>query len=85
VRLHQASSFYGVASKVMGDGAVQQSGPEAGLHQRAGLAGIQSYYDDVMRRRFLASGKVTFLACSEYRTGGDVHRVTSRLSGEQMR
>ena len=32
VRLHQASAFYGVASTLLGDGRVQQRGPEAGLH-----------------------------------------------------
>src|SRR4051812_5170898 len=31
VRLHQASSFYGVASTLLGDGSLQHDGPEAGL------------------------------------------------------
>jgi hypothetical protein len=84
VRLHQASLFYGVASTVLGNGAIQQAGPEAGLHERAGLAEIQAYYDDVMQRRFLQSGKVTFLSGSEYGTDGSVHFVTSRLSGKQV-
>src|SRR5436190_23422355 len=35
VQLHQASLFYGVASTVLGNGAVQQNGPEAGLQERA--------------------------------------------------
>lgn len=83
VRLHQASSFYGVASRVLGTGAVQHEGPEAGLHERAGLAEIEAYYDDVMRR-FLDSGRVTFLAESEYRAHGTGHVVTSRASGEQV-
>ena len=30
VQLHQASVFYGVASTVLGTGAVQQGGPERG-------------------------------------------------------
>lgn len=30
VQLHQASVFYGVTSTMLGDGAVQQQGPEAG-------------------------------------------------------
>lgn len=30
VHLHQASSFYGVASTLLGDGSVQLSGPERG-------------------------------------------------------
>jgi hypothetical protein len=85
VRLHQASSFYGVASTLLGDGAIQQAGPEAGLHERAGLAEIQHYYDDVMQRRLLASGKVTFLSGGEYRSDGSIHEVTSRLTGEQVR
>ncbi|HEX9766851.1 MAG TPA: NAD(P)-binding protein [Nitriliruptorales bacterium] len=84
VRLHQASLFYGVASTVLGDGTIQQAGPEAGLHERAGLAEIRAYYDDIVQRRFLGSGKVAFLAGSEYATDGSVHLVTSRLSGEQV-
>lgn len=84
VRLHQASLFYGVASTVLGNGAIQQAGPEAGLHERAGLAEIQHYYDEVMQRRFLGSGKVTFLAGSECQRDGSVHLVTSRLSGRQV-
>lgn len=84
VRLHQASLFYGVASTVLGNGAVQQTGPEAGLHERAGLAEIQAYYDGILQRRFLGSGQVTFLTDSEYRTDGSVHVVASRSSGEEV-
>lgn len=84
VRLHQASVFYGVASTVLGDGALQQRGPEAGLHERAGLTEILAYYDDIMQRRFLASGKVTFLSDSEYVTDGTTHVVTSRSTGDQV-
>ena len=35
VRLHQSSTFYGVASTVLGGGRIQEHGPEAGLHERA--------------------------------------------------
>src|SRR3954462_11143482 len=35
VRLRQASLFYGVASTMLGTGAVQERGPEKGLHERA--------------------------------------------------
>ena len=68
VQLHQASLFYGVASTVLGSGAVQQSGPEAGLQERARQSEIQAYYDDILHRRFLGSGRVTFLGGSEYHT-----------------
>ena len=82
VQLHQASLFYGVASTVLGRGMVQHSGPEAGLQERARRAEIQAYYDDILHRRFLNSGRVTFLQGSEYYTDGRAHLVTSRLSGQ---
>jgi hypothetical protein len=84
VRLHQASVFYGVASTVLGSGAVQQEGPEAGLHERARQPEIRAYYDDVLQRRFLGSGRVHFLGGSDYHTDGSSHRVTSRVSGETV-
>lgn len=82
VQLHQASLFYGVASTVLGSGAVQQSGPEAGLQERARQSEIQAYYDDILHRRFLGSGRVTFLGGAEYHADGTSHLVTSRVSGE---
>ena len=84
VQLHQASLFYGVASTVLGSGAVQQSGPEAGLQERARQPEIQAYYDDILHRRFIGSGRVTFLGASEYHTDGSSHLVTSRVSGETV-
>jgi hypothetical protein len=85
VQLHQASVFYGVASTVLGAGAMQQQGPESGLHERARRAEIQNYYDDILHRRFVGSGRVTFLAGSEYHTDGRAHLVTSHVSGETTR
>jgi hypothetical protein len=85
VQLHQASLFYGVASTVLGSGAVQQTGPEAGLQERARCSEIQAYYDDILYRRFLSSGRVSLLSGSEYRFDGDSHRVTSRVTGETVR
>ncbi len=84
VQLHQASLFYGVASTVLGTGAIQAHGPEAGLHERAGLAEIRAYYDGILQRRFLSSGKVAFLSASDHHVDGDRHLVTSRVSGESM-
>lgn len=82
VQLHQASLFYGVASTQLGDGSVQRSGPETGLQERARRAEIQAYYDDVLLRRFVASGRVTFLGGHEHRTDRDDHLVTSLVSGQ---
>jgi hypothetical protein len=84
VQLHQASLFYGVASTVLGSGATQTSGPETGLQERARRAEIQAYFDDILHRRFLASGRVTFLGGSEYHTDGTSHLVTSLVSGETV-
>lgn len=83
VRLHQASTFYGVASTVIGDGEIQQYGPEKGLHERAGKSQILAYYQNLMDRRFVGSGRVSFLPGSDYRIEGTTHVVTSRVSGVQ--
>ena len=84
VQLHQASLFYGVASTVLGHGAVQPSGAEVGLQERARQSEIQAYYDDILHRRFIGSGRVTFLGGCEYHTDGASHLVTSRVSGETV-
>jgi hypothetical protein len=84
VQLHQASVFYGVASTVLGDGSLQRNGPEAGLQERARRPEIEAYYDDILHRRFLSSGRVNFLGGSEYWTDGSTHLVTSRMSGETV-
>lgn len=85
VQLHQASLFYGVASTVLGTGAVQREGPEAGLQERARRSEIQNYYDNILHRRLIGSGRVTFLGASEYHSDGDAHLVTSRVSGTTTR
>jgi hypothetical protein len=82
VQLHQASLFYGVASTVLGSGTTQQHGPETGLQERARRSEITNYYDDILYRRFVDSGRVTFLGASEHHTDGDAHLVTSHVSGD---
>lgn len=84
VQLHQASVFYGVASTILGHGALQAHGPEAGLQERARQSEIQAYYDDILHRRFLGSGRVTFLGGSEYHAEGSSHFVTSKVSGDTV-
>jgi hypothetical protein len=84
VQLHQASVFYGVASTVLGRGAIQTSGPETGLQERARQAEICAYFDDVLHARLLRSGRVTFLGGCEHQADGPSHRVTSLVSGEAV-
>jgi putative NAD(P)-binding protein len=81
VRLHQASSFYGVPSTVLGDGRLQHDGPEAGLDERAGVSEICAYYHRVLTDRMLGSGRVEFFAGTEY--AGD-RQVVSRVSGQRF-
>jgi NAD(P)-binding Rossmann-like domain len=80
VRLHQASSFYGVASTLLGDGSLQRDGPEAGLGERATAPEVCAYYERVLRTRLLASGKVSFYPNCDYLGEG---RFASRVSGRQ--
>ena len=80
VRLHQASSFYGVASTPLGDGRVQQHGPEAGLHERATGAQICAYYGDLLAG-WVGAGRVDFLPGCDY--VGD-RQVVSRISGSRF-
>jgi hypothetical protein len=76
VRLHQASTFYGVASTVLG-GHVQDQGPEAGLHQRASQPEIVGYYARVVDR-LRRTGRVEVLTGCDH--VGD-RTVVSRISG----
>lgn len=79
VRLHQPSPYYGVNSVPLGSDAVEPHGPEAGWYERASGAEIRAYYDRVMTRRLIASGRVRFFPLCDY--VGD-HRFVSRLTGE---
>ena len=81
VQLHQASSFYGVASTLLGGGRVQQRGPEAGLHVRASVSEILAYYGQVLNDRLVPSGRVELLSSCEYL--GD-RQILSRISGERL-
>ena len=84
VQLHQASVFYGVASTLLGTGAVQQQGPESGLQERARRSEIHRYYDNILHGRFVGTGRVTFLGGHEHHTDGPTHLVTSSVSGNRM-
>jgi hypothetical protein len=77
VRLHQASTFYGVASTVLG-GRVQEQGPEAGLHVRASQPEIVDYYAHALER-LRGTGRVEVLTGCEVVDG---RTVVSRISGQ---
>jgi hypothetical protein len=78
VRLHQPSAFYGVNSKALGSDVKDQTGWNAGLYELASGAEVCAYFDQVMQRQFLPSGRVQYFPSCEYE--GD-RRFTSVPSG----
>lgn len=66
VRLHQPSAFYGVNSLRLGSDTIDESGWNQGLYELATGAEVCGYYDHVMRRQLLATGRVDYFPLSEY-------------------
>ena len=79
VRLHQPSGNYGVNSRKLGSDQRDATGLNQGLYELAGGAEVVSYFDQVMRRHFLPTGRVQYFPVSEYADGV----VTGLLSGER--
>ena len=77
VRLHQPSAMYGVNSRPLGEDRVDRTGWNAGMYELAGAAEICDYFDQVMRRTFLPSGRVSYFPMAEYRGGGRFDVTTS--------
>lgn len=82
VRLHQPASYYGVGSRPLGTGSIDQTGLNAGFHELASGHEVVAHFDAVLRHRFLPSGRVTFLSSSDVDDDGV---VTSLLSGARCR
>lgn len=82
VRLHQPSAFYGVDSVPLGQDAVDATGTNAGFYELAGADELRAYYERVMHRHFLPTGRVRYFPCCDY-VGGD--RFVSRLTGASWR
>ncbi|GAA4287638.1 FAD/NAD(P)-binding protein [Georgenia daeguensis] len=80
VRLHQASAFYGVASTLLGEGRLQDHGPETGLQERATEPEICAYFARVADR-LLESGRAEFFPNCEYLGDGE---FVSCISGERF-
>jgi hypothetical protein len=77
VRLHQPSAFYGVDSVPLGHDSVDTTGTNAGFYELAGADEIRAYFERVMHRHFLPTGRVRYFPSSEY--VGE-HRFVSRLT-----
>jgi NAD(P)-binding Rossmann-like domain len=82
VRLHLPSHFYGCESLDLGDRSLFLAGHNRGLLHMASAAEINAYYQHVMERILLPTGRVTFLPMTDYQGDGV---VGSRLTGDQRR
>lgn len=78
VKLHQPSAYYGVSSKNLGKDGTDKVGVNQGLKYLSSGAEISAYYDDVMQRQFLPSGRVKYFPLCEYK--GE-NKFVSTLTG----
>ena len=79
VTLHQPSSFYGVSSKELSKGRKDEVGLNKGLNDLASGAEVSAYFDEVMRHKFLPTGRVQYFPMCEYQGNG---KFQSMLTGE---
>jgi hypothetical protein len=82
VRLHAPSTLYGVNSRALGTGRIDQIGLNEGLLELASGAEVLAYYEQLMCEHLLPSGRVTYLPMQDYRQEGE---ITSRLDGHRRR
>jgi len=83
VRLHQSSANYGVNSRPLGGTRIDTRGVNAGYYERAGVAEICAYYEQVLDD-LLASGQVRFRGGADYvGDWSNRHEIVSRLTGER--
>lgn len=80
VTLHQPSQFYGVNSKELSKGVLDQVGLNKGLNDLASGAEVSAYFDEVMRHTFLPTGRVQYFPLCNY-TGG--HGFMSLMTGQE--
>lgn len=77
VTLHQPSAYYGVSSKELSKGIIDEIGLNKGLQDLATGPEILAYFDEVMRYQFLPTGRVTYLPMCQYEGDGKISALTS--------
>lgn len=77
VRLHQPSTGYGVESRRLGDDAIDATGWNAGLLELASVGEVCAYFDQVMQRSFLPTGRVDYRPMSHYEGNGCFRSLAS--------
>lgn len=81
VALHQPSQFYGVYSRELSKGEIDQVGLNKGLHDLATGPEVSAYFDAVMRQTLLPSGRVRYYPMCNYTGKGN---FAHKVSGEQF-
>lgn len=80
VRLHQPSAFYGVNSLNLGDNATDTVGINKGQSELASGSEICGYFDQLMQKRLLPTGRLNYFPMCEHL--GDGH-FESLVSGDR--
>jgi len=82
VRLHQPSAFYGVSSQQLGNNTIDATGLNKGLYELATNEEVCAYFDQVMQRQFMPSGRVQYFPTCEYQGNNE---FVSLLSQERYK
>jgi hypothetical protein len=82
VRLHSPAAYYGVDSLPLGEDSIDTSGHNEGLYELASGAEVCGYFDRVMQRKLLSTGRVRYFPMCEHQEGG---RFVSLVSGDEYR
>jgi len=85
VRLHQPSALYGVNSRPLGNGTKDTTGLNAGLDELATAAELLAYFEQVMHRQFLPTGRVTYHPACRYERDAQGHGFVSLVTGRRQR
>lgn len=75
VRLHQPSEFYGVNSRPLGDGKIDEVGWNKGMAELATGDEVCAYYSKVMHQTLLPSGRVTYYPKHEWMGDGQFRSI----------
>lgn len=75
VRLHQPSEFYGVNSRRLGDGNVDEVGWNKGMFELATGDEVCAYYAKVMHQTLLPSGRVAYYPSHEWMGDGKFRSI----------
>ncbi|KXT10790.1 hypothetical protein AC579_2975 [Pseudocercospora musae] len=80
VRLHQPAAFYGVNSRPLDSGHIDEVGWNKGLVELSSRDAVVAYFDLVMRQTFLPSGRVEFFPKHEYLGEGEFQSLLTKKS-----